>query len=104
MPHKNSPLRSVAAVYGVVVLLAATWAVIVDVRLLYSQREHLLPDVVLALINFPTSLTVGPLYMCWPEVFGNEFVQVAWAAACGLAQAALLFKIGGSRTKGSNAA
>jgi hypothetical protein len=92
MQHR--PLRLIAMAYGGVVLFAAVWAVFVDIRMLHSEREHLLPDVVLALITMPLSeTTLSPLYRSWPGVFGNELVQVGWSAACGLFQAAVLFLV-----------
>jgi len=87
-------LRSIAVLYAVIVLLAAVWALTVDAHFLNPGREHLLPDVLLAFIAMPASLSIGPLYDHWPTVFGNEFAQVAWAAACGFTQALLLFMAG----------
>jgi hypothetical protein len=104
MPHTGNPLRPIAVIYGVVVLLAAMWALVVDVRLLHSEREHLLPAVLLAFIAMPASLTIGPLYEYWPMIFGNEFVQVAWATVCGLAQAVAVFMTGRLWARGSRAA
>jgi len=92
-PGRN-PLRFVAVGYGAIVLLATAWALIVDVRLRHSGYEHLLPDVLLTFITGPLSLSILPVYERWPTVFGNEFVQVTWMSACGLAQAALLLWIG----------
>jgi hypothetical protein len=104
MPHRSNPLRSIALVYGVLVLLAAAWAVVVDMQMLHSQREHLLPDAVLVLIAMPASLTLGPLYERWPAAFGNEFAQVSWATVCGLAQAGVVAALGSISARGSNAA
>lgn len=78
MPHRSNPLRPVAVSYGLIVLLAAVWALVVDVRLLHSEREHLLPDVLFAFMAMRASLTIGPLCDIWPSVFANEFVQVGW--------------------------
>ena len=76
------------------VFLAAVWALLVDIRLLNSEREHLLPNVLLALISMPLSQTTGPLYERWPSFFGNEFAQVVWVTVCGLCQALALYAFG----------
>jgi len=78
----------------VIVLLAAVWVLIVDIRPLHSEREHLLPGVLLAFITMPASLTTAPLYEYFPKIFGNGFVQVAWLTVCGLVQAILVFMTG----------
>jgi hypothetical protein len=104
MPHRSNPLRSIALVYCVLVLGAAAWAVAVDMQMLHSQREHLLPDAVLMFIAMPASLTLGLLYESWPATFGSEFAQVGWATVCGFAQAGVVAALGSISSRGSNAA
>lgn len=72
--------------YLIVVLLAASWAIYVDATLLHSEREHLLPDVVLAIVTLPSSYSLGPLFEIWPDFFSLPFVQVGYMILCGLAQ------------------
>ena len=80
-----------ARAYLIVVLFAASWALYVDSTLLHSEREHLLPDVLLFVVTLPSSLFVIPLYSAWPSLFSRPFAEVGWAIFCGLAPAALLF-------------
>ncbi len=84
-------LRKLAIAYSIIVALAMIWAFYVDVRLMHSVREHLLPDIVLALVAFPASLSIAPMYEAWPAFFSRPFTQTAWAALCGAGQAAVLF-------------
>jgi hypothetical protein len=86
-----SSLRKLAIAYSIVVGLAATWALCVEARLLHAAGEHLLPDIVLALVTLPASLSIGPMYETWPAFFSKPFTQIAWTALCGAAQAAVLF-------------
>ena len=86
-------LRELAIAYSIIIALAAIWAFYVDVRLVHSVREHLLPDLVLALITLPASLSLGPLYETWPTFFSRPLVQPAWTAFCGAAQAGVLFLV-----------
>ena len=104
MPHSKHPVQLIAAAYAVIVLLAAFWALVVDVTLLNSGREHLLPDIILASITMPLSLAIGSLYAAWPEVFGSEFVQVASATTCGLVQAWALYTVGAFFARSKHAA
>lgn len=90
MPKLTSAFL-LAGGYLAVVLLAAGWAFYIDSTLLHSQREHLLPDIVLDVVSLPSSLSIFPLYNAWPEYFSKPFSQVGWATFCGLGQAALLF-------------
>jgi len=80
-----------ARAYLLVVLLAASWALYVDATLLHSQREHLAPDIVLAVVTLPSSYFLSLLFGNWPELFSLPFAQVGAMILCGLAQAWLLF-------------
>jgi hypothetical protein len=88
LPQKTPVL---ATAYLIVVLLTASWALYVDTTLLNSQREHLLPDVVLAVVTLPSSYFLGVLFSMWPDLFSLPFSQVGAMILCGLAQAWLLF-------------
>lgn len=92
-------LRKLAIVYSIVVGLAATWAIYVDARLLHSGREHLLPDIVLALVTLPSSLSIGPMYETWPTFFSKPFAQIGWTILCGAGQVAVLFVAAGLRRR-----
>jgi len=80
-----------ATAYLIAVLLAASWALYVDATLLHSQREHLLPDILLAMVTLPSSYFLGFLFENWPEFFSLPFAQVGYMTLCGLVQAWLLF-------------
>ena len=90
-PHMKNPIRLVALFYNVAIVLAAIWALYVDVTMLHSGREHLLPDVALVVLAWPSSRSLGPLYDAWPQWFSAPFVQLGWTAVCGAFQAAILW-------------
>jgi len=75
-----------ARAYAALVLLAAVWAWYVDVSMLRSEREHLLPDMLLMSVSWPTSLSLFGIWqqMTWP------LAQLAWLTLCGALQAGLL--------------
>ena len=104
MPHKGHLGRVIASAYGAIVLLSSVWAFVVDVRLTNAQREHLLPDIVLATLALPMSLTLDLMYQQWPEIFRHELAQVGWTAACGLAQAGAIYVGAWIFAKANNAA
>jgi hypothetical protein len=79
-----------ATAYLIVVLLAAGWAFCMDATLLHAQREHLLPDIVLAVVTLPSSYSLGLLFDIWPAFFSLPFVQAGYMTLCGLVQAWLL--------------
>lgn len=87
----KNPFRTLAILYAALVVVVAVWALCVDIALLHSQREHLLPDVTLFFVSFPASLSVSLAYEAWPQFFSKPFTQLAWVAFCGLSQAAVLF-------------
>jgi hypothetical protein len=87
--------RKVATAYTVIVGLAVAWAWYVDVSLMHSPREHLLPDIALSMVSFPASLSVGFMYDAWPATFSRPFAQLAWLTLCGVGQAVVLFVAAG---------
>jgi hypothetical protein len=87
----KNPVRTLALLYSVLLLGTAGWALWTDASLLHSSREHLLPDMVMALISFPASLSLSWAYETWPQFFSEPFAQLAWLVCCGLLQASILF-------------
>jgi hypothetical protein len=85
--------RTFALLYASIVGIVALWAWYTDVRLLHSQREHLLPGVMLAFVSLPMSKTLEPLYDRWQAFFLLPFVQLAWLTVCGAFQAAVLYML-----------
>jgi len=83
--------RLFAWCYAVVVLVAAIYAWGFDVALRNDPREHLLPDVLLAISTMPMSLTMGSLYSVAPRFFDLPFVQLTASTILGALQVALLF-------------
>lgn len=69
MLRKFSPFRVVSFCYGSLIVAIAIWAWYIDVRLLHSEREHLLPDILLAIAGMPSSLTADWVYEAWPKSF-----------------------------------
>ena len=82
--------RSVALGYSAIVLLVAAWAWWVNVRMLHSPQEHLLPGILLAIVSTPTSLSLDLLYDHWPNFFSG-LMQLVWLTICGGIQVIFLF-------------
>ena len=81
----------VALFYSGLVTLAAAWAWIVDVTMLHSQREHMLPDLVLMFVSLPASLLMEPLASLAPTVLGSPLVGLAGITLFGALQAGFLW-------------
>ena len=92
-------LQRIAIGYLAIVLLTAAWAIAIDAAFLHSVREHLLPDISLAVVTLPSSLSMSFLHSAWPAFFSLPFTQVAWATLCGIFQTAVLFVLGRRRHK-----
>lgn len=87
------PMRvvySLAILYATVVALATLWAWWTDITLLDSGREHLLPDILLVALTFPTSLSIPALTDTWPDLFLRPLAQLSWMTFCGALQATLV--------------
>jgi hypothetical protein len=85
--RRNLPGWWLARAYAAVALLAVMWAWYIDIKLLHSEKEHLLPDILLFVVSLPTSWTlhlVAHHLMKWP------LGQLAWMTMCGVLQAGLL--------------
>lgn len=85
------PLRLLSLLYAALVVTVGLWALYVDITMLHSPREHLLPDMLLVGISAPSSLSLGLVVAALPGHFASPFVQLAWTGFCGLSQAAVLF-------------
>ena len=94
--HRNVTMaRKFAKAYAVLVAILALWAWYTDVSLLHSQREHLLPDILLAIASMPASLTVDLMFRQWPSLFTTPLVQLSWLTICAAVQASIIFFISG---------
>jgi len=83
--------RLIAWIYAAIVFAAASFAWYTDIRLLNSRYEHMLPDFLLIFVSLPASLSLGPLYDCFPTFFDMPFAQLTWLTLCGIGQASTLF-------------
>jgi hypothetical protein len=91
-------LRILASLYSIIVLAAITYAWIGDISMRNSTREHLLPDILLAMVSLPMSLSLSVAYDASPSFFNLPFVQLVFLTLCGTIQAScmwLLFKFVG---------
>jgi hypothetical protein len=79
-----------AAAYTAVVSLAIVYIWAMDIAYLNSDREHLLPSMILLVLGLPTSLTMDWLYSSWPDSF-TGLLQTAYLTACGIFQAGVLW-------------
>jgi len=92
MPHSRSGLRIFAISYAAAVGLVALWAWWIDFGLLNSEREHLLPNILFALLSMRSSLTMDWVYQRWPMSF-NGLWQTAYFTACAFFQSGVLYLI-----------
>jgi hypothetical protein len=88
-------IRKLAITYAASIFLAAVLAWSMDVGLMHSTREHLLPDIVLSVLSAPASLSMGFMYESWPAAFSGPFVQLAWLTLCGMVQATVVYLVAG---------
>jgi hypothetical protein len=88
------PLRSVALLYAICIMVVAIWALSVDITMRDSAHEHLLPDVTLAFLAWPCSILLGRVYEAWPHLFSDPLAQLGGIAVCGWFQAWILWMIG----------
>ena len=86
-------MKLIAWIYAFVIGILALWAWYIDIKLLHSPIEHLLPDIMLAVASQPLSLTLGPLYSHWPSLFEKPLVQLSWITLCGVIQVTILFML-----------
>ena len=83
-----------ATLYAGLVAASAGYAWVMDVRLLYATTEHLLPDLLLAAVTLPASLTGTWMFQAWPGLFSQPLVQTGWLTLCGAVQVTATFLIG----------
>ncbi len=83
--------RKFAWAYFALVVAATAWAWYIDIKLIDSSREHLLPDLVHFVAALPSSISVLFLSGFWPNFFDLPFVQLSWVTLCGFLQAGTLF-------------
>lgn len=70
--------------YVLLVVAAAGWAWYVDIELLYSPHEHMLPDLVLMLVGLPSTLiALVASSPDWPDLLNLAILTVcAVGQAC----------------------
>ena len=88
MPESRALNVAAVAYLGIAGGIAA-WAWYIDLTLLASEREHLLPDIVLMICGFPSSLLLHPIYDQWPRFF-TGLVQTGFLTICALGQSGVL--------------
>jgi uncharacterized membrane protein len=84
--------------YAVLVGSVACWAWWVDIRLIDSPREHLLPDILLALLTLPSSITENWVYQRWPAFFTGLW-QTAYITGCAVFQSGVFYMFSRWREK-----
>lgn len=83
-------MKTFAWVYTALVLAISAWAWWIDVSLMASSKEHLLPDMLLAFTGIPLSLTLNAFYTNFEGLFSRPFVQLAFLTAAAISQALIL--------------
>jgi len=82
-----------AMIYLMIVLFASSWASFAELVLRHSQREHMVPSLLLAFFTLPSSYSVGYLCEAWPEFICIPFVEIACFTLCGMGQAWIFFAL-----------
>jgi hypothetical protein len=85
--------RVIAIIYTALAFGAGCWAWVVDMTMLHSGREHLLPAMLLSVIAFPLSMLFVPLYALVPSFLDMPFVQLTFLSVAAALQATLLWWI-----------
>lgn len=101
MPIESRALKVAAGAYLGVAGGVAAWAWYIDLSLL-SEREHLLPDVVLMICGFPSSLLLTPIYARWPGFF-TGLMQTGFLTICALGQSGVFAAFAFCRGRGGQA-
>jgi hypothetical protein len=83
--------RAVAILYATVASIVAVWAWATDIALLHSEREHLLPDFVLAMVAMPLSLSLDVFYPTMRHLLDMPFAQLSFMTLCAAVQGTLLW-------------
>ena len=84
-------MRILAIVYTTIAVAALLYAWSVDIWMLHSPVEHMLPDLLLYLVTLPLSLVCGPLYRITPGLFDASLSQVSLLTLCAAVQSAFLW-------------
>jgi len=80
--------RVVFSLYTALVVLSAAWAWFAAIEFQYSTQEHLLPQFVLCIVTFPTSVLMALVPMPSSEIIG-----VAWLTAAGAFQLLVVYRL-----------
>jgi hypothetical protein len=88
--------RLLVLVYGLVFLVASIWAWWVDVTMLHSEQEHLLPNLLLFFVGAPLSLLLDKVMPSVPSLVGLVLLTI-----CGAAQFAFLWWLVRKRRTGN---
>jgi hypothetical protein len=86
-----------ARAYAVLVGCIALWAWYIDVTLLHSPHEHMLPDMLLFFVGLPTSVAIA-FATSWPDLF-TPLVSLALLTLCAAVQVYFLCLIARFITK-----
>ena len=84
-------MRLFAWLYAAVILVLGSYAWVADLALRNSVREHLLPDILLAMATMPLSLSLERFASLAPRALGSPFGGLTLLTLFGVAQAGLLF-------------
>ena len=84
-------IRAVAILYATVASLVAVWAWATHITLFHGEREHMLPDFVLAMVAMPLSLSLDVFYPSMRQLLDVPFAQLSFMTLCAAAQGTLLW-------------
>ena len=93
-------VRLLVLAYGLVVCLASAWAWWINVTMLHSGQEHLLPATLLMFVGAPTSLLLDAVMPTSTSVL----IGLAFITICAAGQFAFLWWLVRRGTRGSTRA
>ena len=86
-------MRAVVKAYAIVVVATLAFAWYADISLRNSGREHLLGDMLLALVSMPLSLSLGFFYDHWTALANRPLAQLTWLSGCAAIQVVALHAV-----------
>ena len=84
-------MRLLARAYLVIVVAVAAWAWYIDITLRNDPSEHMLPDMLLGIVSWPTSAAMFHMGAFYPLMADTPLIGLIALTTCAAIQAAFLF-------------
>jgi len=84
-------MRLLARAYLVIVVAVAAWAWYIDITLRNDPSEHMLPDMLLGIVSWPTSTAIFYGVELFPQIAEGPYTALVALTLCAAVQAGFLF-------------